>query len=154
MKSKPKGLDSKATKVLLKYLSRANVAVFKASNGRLLGSFPFQGKHVPICVLRHTGRRTGQQRETPLIYLADEDRLVLVASQGGRPTDPAWYLNISANPDVEVLTRQGRRSMRARTADADERAALWPRLVEHYPDYAQYQSWCPREIPVVVLDPR
>lgn len=154
MASKPKGLDSDAVKVLLKYAAKANVAVFKASRGRLLGSFPGQGHRVPICVLTHTGRKTGNRRETPLICLADADRLVVVASQGGRPHDPAWYLNITANPEVEVLTREGRRAMRARTADAAERTALWPRLVSLYADYASYQSWCPREIPVVVLDPR
>lgn len=154
MRSKPKGLDSDAAKTFIKWMSRANVAVFKASNGRLLGTFPFQGRSVPICVLRHTGRRSGQLRETPLICLADDDRLVVVASQGGRPHDPAWYLNITADPDVEVLTREGSRTMRARTAGPAERARLWPRLVELYPDYDNYQSWCPREIPVVVLEPR
>lgn len=154
MKDKPKGLDSDAAKVFIKYASKANVWIFKRSGGRLLGSFPSAGHPVPICVLAHTGRKSGKHRETPLICLRDGDRLVVVASQGGRPHDPAWYLNICASPDVEVLTRQGRRAMRARTADPDERAALWPRLVALYPDYDNYQSWCPREIPVVILDPR
>lgn len=152
--SKPKGLDSAAVTVLLKYAAKANVAVFKATGGRVLGAFPGQGHRVPICVVSHTGRKTGRRRETPLICLADRDRLVVVASQGGRAHDPAWYLNICADPDVEVLTRAGRRRMRARTAGPDERAALWPRLVALYPDYERYQSWCPREIPVVVLEPR
>lgn len=154
MRSRPKGLDSDAAKTFIKWMSRANVALFKATDGRVLGSFPFQGKKVPICVLGHTGRKTGRRRETPLICLADGDRVVVVASQGGRAHDPAWYLNITADPDVDVLTRGGRRAMRARTAGGAERAALWPRLVELYPDYENYQSWCPREIPVVVLEPR
>lgn len=154
MTSRPKGLDSRAVTVVLKYAAKANVAVFKATGGRVLGTFPGQGHPVPICVLSHVGRKTGKRRETPLICLADGDRLVVVASQGGRAHDPAWYLNLRAQPDVEVLTRGGRRRVRARTAGPQERAELWPRLVALYPDYESYQSWCPREIPVVVLEPR
>ena len=154
MKRKPPGLDGELARTLIKHLSRANVAVFKATHGRVLGGFPSRRGWVPICVLRHTGRRTGRTRETPLICLEDGDRVVLVASQGGRPHHPAWYLNLSAHPEVEVLTRRGARPMLARTASAEERAALWPRLVARYPAYDDYQSWCPREIPVVVLDPR
>lgn len=154
MDRKPPGLDSEFARSFMKVMARANVWVFKHSGGRVAGNVPGQGHPVPICVLSHTGRRTGQRRETPLVCLLDGDRVVVVASQGGRPHDPAWYLNVVANPEVEVLTRAGSRRMRARTADPDEKSVLWPRLVELYPDYANYQSWCPRDIPVVVLDPR
>lgn len=153
MRTKPRGLDSDLTKRLLKYLAKVNVAVFRVTGGRVLGRFPGGNGAVPVCVLTHTGRKSGQVRRTPLVHLSDGDREIVVASQGGRPHDPAWYLNITANPEVHVLTRGGSRTMRARTAAPEERDLLWPRLVEHYPDFASYQSWCPREIPVVVLDP-
>ncbi|MGH3413457.1 MAG: nitroreductase family deazaflavin-dependent oxidoreductase [Marmoricola sp.] len=152
MKRKPPGLDSEYARQVIKYAARANVWVFKRTDGRVGGRFP--GSGAPVCVLRHTGRRSGRLRETPLICLEGDDRLVVVASQGGRPHDPAWYLNLTANPDAEVLTRRGSHRVRARTAGSQERDRLWPRLVDLYADYESYQSWCPREIPVVVLDPR
>jgi hypothetical protein len=77
--------------------------------------------------------------------------VVVVASQAGRPM--LWYRNIEADPGVVVQIRGDRQAMRARTANLEERAALWPRLVDLYRDYASYQSWTEREIPVVVLEP-
>jgi deazaflavin-dependent oxidoreductase (nitroreductase family) len=154
MRNKPKGMDSEFARRFMKVMGGVNVGVFKLTGGRIAGNVPGQGHPVPICVLTHTGRRSGTRRETPLVYLADGEQIVVVASQGGRPQHPAWYLNLTANPDVEVRTRRGNRPMRARTADPVERSELWPRLVALYGDYANYQSWCPREIPVVVLDPR
>jgi deazaflavin-dependent oxidoreductase (nitroreductase family) len=85
--------------------------------------------------------------------MADGDNVVLVASQGGLPTNPAWYHNLRANPDVTVQLGRTTRRMRARTADAAERARLWPRLLEVYADYASYQTWTDREIPVVICEP-
>jgi deazaflavin-dependent oxidoreductase (nitroreductase family) len=109
---------------------------------------------VPICLLEHRGRRTGKLRTTPLVYLRDGDRIVVVASQAGRSTDPLWYRNLQADPEVTVQVRGDRRTMRAHTASPEERTALWPRLVALYRDYDSYQSWTEREIPVVVLEPR
>jgi deazaflavin-dependent oxidoreductase (nitroreductase family) len=79
--------------------------------------------------------------------------MVLVASQSGLPKNPLWYLNLVANPDVTVQIGRTTRRMRARTADPDERAGLWPRMVELYADFASYQSWTDREIPLVICDP-
>ena len=89
-----------------------------------------------------------------MVYLADADRVVVVASQAGRRNHPLWFRNIEADPAVTVQIRGERRAMRARTADAEERSALWPRLVALYSDYDSYQSWTDREIPVVLLEPR
>ena len=89
-----------------------------------------------------------------MVYLADGDRVVVVASQAGRRQHPLWFRNIEADPDVTVQIRGERRPMRARTADAAGARRLWPRLVDLYSDYDSYQSWTDREIPVVVLEPR
>jgi deazaflavin-dependent oxidoreductase (nitroreductase family) len=137
-------------KPLLLAMSALNRWVFRLSGGRL-GSRFLRG--APVGLLTTTGRKSGQQRTTPLIYLEDAGRVVLVASQGGFPKHPLWYLNLSEHPDVEFeLPRQPRRRYRARTASAAEKAALWPRLCGIYPDYADYQSRTDRDIPVVVLE--
>lgn len=155
-KPRPKGLDSPLVPRLLKHAAALNVWVYRRTNGRLMGrlrigaAFP---RGVPICLLGHTGRKSGQVRTTPLLFLPDGDRVVVVASQGGLPRHPQWYLNVLADPEVTVQVRGDVRRMRARTATPDERAALWPRLVDLYADFASYQSWTDREIPVVVCEP-
>ncbi|HUR72702.1 MAG TPA: nitroreductase family deazaflavin-dependent oxidoreductase [Sporichthya sp.] len=106
---------------------------------------------VPTLLLTTTGRRTGQRRRTALIYGQDGEDFVLVASQGGAPRHPAWYLNLTAHPDVEVQVGDKVFSATARTADPATRARLWPRMVEIWPDYAEYVKKTDREIPVVVL---
>ena len=108
----------------------------------------------PVLLLHHVGRRSGEARVAPLIYLRDGDDLVVVGSMGGTPKDPAWVHNLRAAPDTEVELRGERRAVRARVADAEERERLWPRLVEHYPGFATYQARTEREIPVVILAPR
>jgi deazaflavin-dependent oxidoreductase (nitroreductase family) len=109
---------------------------------------------VPVCLFTTTGRKTGLPRTMPLLYMRDGDRVVVVASQAGLPTHPQWYRNVQADPRVTVqIRRQGRR-MRARTADDAERAELWPRLLEVYPDFDDYQRWAgDRVIPVVICEP-
>jgi deazaflavin-dependent oxidoreductase (nitroreductase family) len=82
------------------------------------------------------------------------DTLVIVASRGGDPMHPAWYLNLTADPDVEVVYRGGaRKHMTARTATAEERAELWPRITKDHRNFAEYQTKTDREIPVVLLEP-
>lgn len=125
-------------------------AVLRLSGGRLLA----RAGRMPVVVLTTTGRRSGRARHTVLTApVIDGDRVVLVASYGGDDRHPAWFLNLLAHPDV-VLRVQGReRSLRARVADAGEKAALWPRIVEAYGGYAAYQRRTARDIPVVVLEP-
>lgn len=109
---------------------------------------------MPICIVHARGAKSGEPRETPLTYLRDGDRVVLIASYGGYAKNPAWYHNLKAHPDIEV-ERDGRReAMTARQADATERAALWPRIVDMNPGYAEYQERTTREIPVMVCEPR
>ena len=95
----------------------------------------------------------GTERETPLYYLDDGADVVVVASKGGTETHPAWFHNLMAMPETEVEFVGERRRVRPRLADAEERARLWPRLVELYSPYEEYQTFTSREIPVVVLEP-
>jgi len=154
---KPKGLDDPGTVKVMKAMAAVNVWLFRRTGGRLGSHWRIGAglrKPVPICLVEHRGRKTGLPRTTPLVYLADGDRIVVVASQAGRPENPQWFHNVVADPDVTVQIGRRKRPMRAHVADTGERAELWPRLVELYADYASYQSWTVREIPVVVLVPR
>ncbi len=106
-----------------------------------------------ICLLTTTGRRTGKQHTVPLLYLRDKSRIVVIASWGGRDQHPEWYLNLRDHPAASVQVLGDRWPVRARTADAEERATWWPRVLEAYDGYAEYESRTEREIPVVFLDP-
>jgi len=154
----PKGLASPSAVRFIKLMARTQVAAFKLTNGRVGNKWRVGAgfrKPVPTLLLEHRGRRSGKLFTTPLLYLRDGDDLVVVASQGGLPKDPQWFHNLVASPDTAVHLR-GRRGVpvHARVAGPDERAALWPRLVELYADFAKYARWTEREIPVVVLEPR
>lgn len=124
--------------------------VFLASRGRLLGNF----FGMPVVMLTTTGRKSGQRRTVMLTSPVREgDSYVLVASYGGDPKHPTWFLNLRANPDVEAVIGGKRRRMRARIAEAEEREQLWPKVTKKYRGYAQYQTRTQREIPLVILDP-
>ena len=154
---RPPGLDHPIVPKVMRLFSQANVWLYQKTDGRIGGkwrvgsAFP---RGVPVLLLTTTGRKTGARRTTPLLYIQDGERVILVASQGGMPKHPLWYLNLSQDPDVEVQIRSSVRQMRARDATPAERAMYWPRLVAHYQDFASYQSWTDRVIPVVVLEPR
>lgn len=150
MANPPRALNSAGTGVLIKWMSRANTWAYKVSGGRLGGTF-LQG--APVALLTTTGRKTGQPRVTPLLYLRDGDRVVLVASQGGRASNPMWYLNLQANPSVSVQIKKEVLALTARDATEAERTQYWPRLLEMYSSFDDYQSWTDRVIPVVICDP-
>jgi deazaflavin-dependent oxidoreductase (nitroreductase family) len=157
MDQKPPNLDGELARRVIKAMSGLNVRLYRLTGGRVGGTWRVGAawRHpVPICLLEHRGRRTGKLRTTPLVYLRDGADVVVVASQAGRPQHPLWYRNLEADPDATVQVRRERLPVRAHTADAAERARLWPLLVELYADYDSYQSWTDREIPVVVLHPR
>jgi len=155
---RPEGLDSPWAVRFIKVMSRTQVRVFKLTNGRIGHTWRVGAgwrKPVPTLLLQHVGRKSGRRFETPLLYLDDGRDLVVVASQGGLPRNPQWYANLAAHPDTAVSLKGERdRPVRARTATPDEREELWPRLVELYADFAKYQKWTERTIPVVVLEPR
>ena len=157
-KERPPGLDSPVVSKIIKYGARAHVPVFRLTNGRIGSKWRIGAgwkKPVPVLLLDHVGRKSGKEFTTPLLYLEDGPRLVIVGSQGGLPKNPQWFHNLVAHPETTVaLKGERRRPVRARVADPAERAALWPRLVDLYADFDNYQAWTDREIPVVILDPR
>ena len=104
-------------------------------------------------ILFTTGRRSGEQRTTPLIYGRHGDDYLVVASKGGTPESPDWYLNLEANPDVEIQVKGDRLRARARTATPEEKPELWSIMTKEWPDYDNYQTKTDRDIPVVVLEP-
>lgn len=142
---RPGSLPAKAWNVI----TTLHVRAYRMTGGRVGG----RTMGVPTLLLEHVGRRSGRRRTTPLLYIRDGANLVIVASRGGSEATPAWYHNLRANPEVTVQVGSERRRVRARTAPPDERARLWPRVVEAYRDYETYQRRTDREIPVVVLEP-
>ena len=107
---------------------------------------------VPTLLLTTIGRRSGLPLTNPLIYGNDGSRFLLVASKGGAPADPAWYLNLTAHPEVKLQVAADKFSARARTATAAEKAPLWKIMAAIWPAYDEYQAKTPRDIPVVILE--
>jgi deazaflavin-dependent oxidoreductase (nitroreductase family) len=104
-------------------------------------------------LLTTTGRRSGEQRTTPLIYAPHgEDAYTIVASKGGSDAPPAWYLNLDKSPEVEVQVKGDRFKARARTATAEEKPGMWKTMAAEWPAYDEYRRQTEREIPVVVLE--
>ena len=136
--------------MIFKITGTIHVALYRLTGGRIGG----RAFGAPVLLLTARGRKTGKLRTTPLLYLEDGDRLVVVASKGGAPRHPAWFLNLSANPQVTVERRRKRLTMRAREADDAERQRYWPQVVAMYSGYAKYQEKTSRRIPLVVLEPR
>src|SRR5664279_3220808 len=108
---------------------------------------------VPTLLLTTTGRRTGAKRRTALIYGQDNDRFLIVASKGGAADHPAWYLNLEADPDVEVQALDDTFTAKATAASGQERERLWAIMRQSWPAYDEYQTKTDREIPVVILTP-
>ncbi|MGL6278731.1 MAG: nitroreductase/quinone reductase family protein [Gaiella sp.] len=111
------------------------------------------GTGFPLCYLTTTGRRSGQPRTVPLLHVADGDRVVLFASNWGKPAPPAWALNLDAAPTVELAVAGRSRSMRARRATWEEAERYWPQARRIYPGYEGYRRRARREIAVFVLEP-
>lgn len=107
---------------------------------------------VPTLLLTTLGRKSGEWRRTALIYGQDGDRYLIVASYGGAPKHPAWYLNLTEHPEVRVQVGAKRFRATARTASAQEKARLWPVMTKIWPDYDNYQRKTSRDIPLVVLE--
>lgn len=128
-----------------------NAWVYRRSGGRLGGTFD----SAPVLLLHHVGRKSGEARVAPLIYMPDGDDLVIVASYGGAPKHPAWFHNVTAAPETTVEIGREHRPVLAHVATPAERARLWPTLVGMYPAFADYQARSDgREIPLVILKSR
>ncbi|MEU1955545.1 nitroreductase family deazaflavin-dependent oxidoreductase [Nocardia rhamnosiphila] len=157
MNNRPKQLDSPLVQTVIKYMSKVNTWTYRKTGGRVGGTWRVGAgfrKPVPTLLLEHTGRKSGKQFTVPLLFLRDDANIIVVASQGGMPKNPQWYHNLVAAPDTTVQIGKDRIPVRARLADDAERDRLWPKLLELYADFDNYQSWTERRIPVFVLVPR
>jgi deazaflavin-dependent oxidoreductase (nitroreductase family) len=113
------------------------------------------GLGAPVLLLEHRGARSGRTRATPLLYLTDDERIVLVASNAGSKRHPSWYHNIRANPEVQIFARGRSGRYRAREAEGEERERLWELVNDLYAGYDIYQGRAgDRRIPVVVCEPQ
>ncbi|GBE67299.1 deazaflavin-dependent nitroreductase [Mycobacterium sp. MFM001] len=135
---------------MLKYFARAHIWVYRRTNGRLGARLLW----FPAALLTTMGRKSGEPRTTPTLYLRDGDRVILPASFGGRAENPTWYLNLKDNPDVEVQIRSEQLRLVARDATDEERQRYWPSLIKMYPPYRGYRQATDRVIPLVVCEPR
>ena len=143
-------LSSRLKDFLALRINDLHRTVFRLSKGRIAN----RGMGMPVVMLTTTGRKSGKLRTTMLTSpVQDGDRYVLVASNGGDDRDPAWLLNLQANPTVEVSIDGTTRAMTARVASPDEKAELWPWVVAGYKGYANYQTRTDRDIPLVILTP-
>jgi len=131
-----------------RWATKLHASLFRATGGRiggrLLGS--------PVLLLVTTGCKSGRQRTTPLLYLEDGGRRVIVASNGGAAKHPVWWLNLRADPEATVEVGGRKTRVRATEAKGEERRRLWGRLVEMYPSYESYRRRTDREIPVILLE--
>lgn len=135
---------------LIRFVTRLHETIFRVSGGRVLG----RAAGMPVVMLTTTGRRSGRKHTSMLTTPARlGEGIVLVASYGGNDRHPAWFLNLQANPDVDVVMRDRSGPMRARVASREEKDALWPQVVAAYGDYAVYQQRTERDIPLVILEP-
>lgn len=132
------------------FATKAHAWLVRRTGGRIGG----RAFGVEILVLRTTGRRSGQQRDSPMFYLKHRDGFAVVASNGASKRPPAWWLNLQSEPNVEAFVRGTPYSLVARAATEQEVAELWPKFVKLYSGYEHYKSIASRKLPVVALEPR
>jgi deazaflavin-dependent oxidoreductase (nitroreductase family) len=130
--------------------SKLNTQIYRLTRGRLWNKVGT----APVLLLTATGRRSGEPRTVPVVYLADSDRQIVIGSNAGHTRTPAWSHNLQANPEAEVQIGGRRRLVRARVAEGEERAELWRKMNEMYEGFDSYDANVAREIVVFVLDPR
>jgi deazaflavin-dependent oxidoreductase (nitroreductase family) len=135
---------------VLRTFGRCNVPLYRATRGRVGGRVG----RAPVLLLTTTGRRSGQERTAPVLFMKDADRLVVIGSNAGNDRAPAWALNLVANPDAEVEVRAERRKVRARVTEGEERAQLWSKMNAQYGGFDDYSTRTARAIKVFALEPR
>jgi deazaflavin-dependent oxidoreductase (nitroreductase family) len=133
----------------LRWVGRMNVPLYRLSGGRL-GATVGQA---PVLLLHTTGRKSGQKRTAPLVYLPDGERMIVIGSNAGNDRVPAWALNLKANPDAEVEIGRSRVPIRARLTEGEERTNLWRRCNDQYAGFDDYEARTDRDIAVFVLEP-
>jgi F420H(2)-dependent quinone reductase len=135
---------------VLRRVMAGHTAVYRATRGVIGHKVP---GGPPMLLLDHVGAKSGKKRTSPLVYVRDGDDIVLVASKGGNPKNPAWFHNLKASPETVVQIGSEKRPVRARVATDEERERLWPKAVAAYGGYAGYQKRTDRDIPVVICEP-
>ena len=154
---KPKQINAPLVKTGMKYAGRAHAWLYRRTGGKIGSNWRVGAgakKPVPTLLLEHRGRKSGKVFVSPLVYITEGDNVIVVASMGGRDENPQWYHNLVADPDVHIEIGRDRRAVRAVVASPEEKARLWPKLVDAYADFDAYQSWTDRDIPVIILTPR
>jgi len=131
-------------------VGKLNVPVYRLSGGRIGGKVG----NGPVLLLTTTGRKSGQKRTAPVLYLADGERFVVINTNAGNEKTPAWSLNLRANPEAAVEVGRKRVEVRSRLAEGEERADLWRRHMQQYEGWDFYESKLDREVGVFVLEPR
>jgi F420H(2)-dependent quinone reductase len=140
---------SKLSTALQNALTSIHTFIYANTNGAIGGRIA----NCPVLLLTTRGRKTNKRRTVPLLYLADGDDVVLVASNGGATKDPTWWLNLQSNPEAQIQVRGIRQRVRAEKSSAEEKHRLWALLIAMYPGYKKYQEITSRDIPVVILSP-
>ena len=138
-----------AIRKVIALTSKFQAGVFRLTKGRLMNTF-LGG---PVCLVTMTGAKSGKTRRLPLIHIAHGENKLLVASSGGMPKNPVWYYNIKAHPEIQIMADGQEKTYRARQVDDEEKAALWPVLLDVYPDFDEYQARTDRNIPVFSCEP-
>jgi deazaflavin-dependent oxidoreductase (nitroreductase family) len=133
----------------LRWTGKLNVPIYRLSGGRIGGKV----NRAPVLLLTTSGRRSGQKRTAPVLYLADGENVVVINTNAGNARIPAWSLNLRANPDAEIEIGRERRPVRARIAEGEERAQLWRKHNEQYAGFDDYQEKLDRDALVIVLEP-
>jgi deazaflavin-dependent oxidoreductase (nitroreductase family) len=117
------------------------------------GNVPSFGNGAPLLILHTTGAKSGEERESPVLYRAEGDDLIVFASYAGAPRHPDWYHNLVAHPEVTAELGDGSRPFRARVAEGDERERIWQAHKKEWPQFQEYEDKTDRTIPVVILEP-
>jgi deazaflavin-dependent oxidoreductase (nitroreductase family) len=134
----------------LRWTGKLNVPLYRATGGRMGGRV----NRAPVLLLTTTGRKSGQKRTAPVVYLADGENVVVINTNAGNARVPAWSLNLRANPEAEVEVGRKRYPVFARIAEGEERTELWRKHNEQYAGFDDYQTKLDREALVIVLEPR
>jgi deazaflavin-dependent oxidoreductase (nitroreductase family) len=136
-------------KVMLKAMVSVGVFLYRLTGGVIGGRV----QSLPVLLLTTTGRKSGKKRTVPLGFLRDGSAYVIIASYGGLPRNPAWFLNLESEPSATIQVKKRQMQVQAETANPEQKRELWARLTEVAPGYANYQKRTSREIPVVILHP-
>jgi F420H(2)-dependent quinone reductase len=134
----------------LRWTGKLNVPLYRLSGGRIGGRV----SDSPVMLLTAVGRKSGQRRTVPILYMPDGERQIVIGSNAGHTNEPAWSLNLKANPEAEVEIGRKRHAVRARVAEGEERAELWRKVNEQYSGFDDYEARTDRDIAVFVLDQR